>query len=237
MSYRVLGLLAVLALAGCNPPVASQVTLQEKVLPHPNPTTYDFDASIGEVRAAIRKEHEDWGQEMSIKYGNKTWGGDGDVASRQLYTRRLQMIGSESLVWKGDADSLARGLLTRPGNEDDAYLLGMEAPYSESQVYFQGGQPLIYHADFHIHLALLGSGRTRVEITTYDSRVAAGVDRSPTVHFSGSSLFTVAVAPTTVEEYQILRGIGQRLGVTNMPPLVTPRPDSSVRQVVKARNT
>ena len=237
MNYRALALVTALSLAGCGPPTVSQVSLQEKVLTRPNPTAYDFDAGIGEVKAAIQKQHEDWSHQMSTRYGHKICGGDGDAASRQIYTRRLQMIGLESLVWKGDADSLTRGLLTRAGNENDACLLGMEAPYSESQVYFQEGQPLIYHADFHIHLAPLGSGKTRVEITTYDSRVAAGVDRRFSVHSSGPGLFTVTVAPTTIEEYQILLGIGEKLGITNMPPLVTPGPASPVRQHVKARNT
>jgi len=209
------------------------VVFQEKVLPRANPTAFEFNASVSEVTNAVRRSHDEWSHEMSKKYGSKTWDGVGDAVSRRVHTRRLQMIGLESLVWKGDADSLTRGLLTKPGNENDAYLLGMEAPYCESAVYFQDGQPLIYHADFHIHLASVASGRTRVEITTYDPQVAAGVDRRFSPVSSGPGLFTVEVAPTTVEEYQILLGIGRILGTTNMPQLAIPGVDASAKQIVR----
>jgi hypothetical protein len=112
----------------------------------------------------------------------------------------------------------------------------MEVPYGESQVYFEGATPLIYYADFHIHVIPVASGKTRVEITAYDSRVAAGVDRRFSWVSSGPGLFVVAVAPTTVEEYQILLGIGEKLGTKNMPPLVLPGADAPVRQLVKPTN-
>jgi hypothetical protein len=210
-----------------------QVTLQERLLPHPNLTSYEFDATITDVKDAIQKACGDqWRQEQFEKNRGRVWKGGGDADSKKLLSMALQQ-GGESLLWKGDGDALARDLLTKAGNENDAYLVGMEVPCGESQVYFKDGQPLIYFADFHIHLTAVGLQKIRVEIFTYGSRVVAGVDESWSPH--GPSFIFVEVDPTTIEQYQILLRIGEQLGTKNMPPLVTPGSDSPVKQLTKPR--
>ncbi len=223
----------VLAAAGCERTGSTQISLQERLLPRANPTSYEFEANISETKAAIQRAYDDWHYETSKNYGERTWRGEGDAVSRRVYSRALQLIGHELLVWR-EGDALANGLLSKPGNENDAYLSGQEAPFCESEVYFKDGQPLIYYADFQIHLAGVGPKRTRVEILTYGSKVAVGVDKrfSP-VH--GPGFFLLDVAPTTVEEYQILLKIGEQLGAKEMPKLVAPGPDSAVRQITKPR--
>jgi hypothetical protein len=112
-------------------------------------------------------------------------------------------------------------------------LFGSTSPVGESQVYFKDGQPLIYYADFHIHLTPLDSKKTRVEIFTYGSSVVTGVDESWSPH--GPAFIFVNVDPTTIEQYQILLGIGQQLRMTNMPPLVTPGMDAPMKELTLPR--
>jgi len=137
------------------------------------------------------------------------------------------------LLWKGDGDVLAKNLLTSPGNENDAYLYGGTSPVGESQVYFKSGQPLIYYADFHIHLTAISSNKTRLEIITYGSRVIAGLDQSLSPH--GPSLIFVEVPPTTIEQYRILLGIGEELGAKEMPLLVAPGSGAPVKELIFSR--
>ncbi|MGA3266720.1 MAG: hypothetical protein ABSE16_07855 [Verrucomicrobiota bacterium] len=227
---------AVLALVGCEQHGASnveQLTVQEKVLPHPNLTNYEFDASVSDVTNAIKKAFgTDWYLAEAKKHRERVWEGRGDATTKHALTLALQSP-PPSLFFKGDADALSKNLLTKAGNENDAYLFGSTSPVSESQVYFKDGQPLIYYADFHIHLTALGAKKCSVDIFTYDSSVVAGVDESWSPH--GPSFIFVEVPPTTIEQYQILLGIGQQLGVTNMPPLVVPGPDAPVKELTLPR--
>jgi hypothetical protein len=234
MNYRVLGLVTAtaLALAGCGPPAVNQITLQEKLLPHPNPTNHVFDASVSDVKTAIKKGFAKWEDEQLKSNRNRVWKGGGDAEAKRLLTLALQLPPG-MLFWKGDADSLAKDLLTKPGNENDAYFYGTDSPVGESQVYFKDGQPLIYYTDFHIHLTALGPKRSRVEICTYDSSVVSGVEQRWAPH--GTSFIRVNVDPTTVEEYQILLRIGEQLGVKDMLPLATATADSPARQLTKPR--
>jgi hypothetical protein len=236
MNYPLLGFLAgiALAFAGCGQPPVPQVAFQRRLPPHPNPTNYEFEASITDVKAAVQKAcGDEWRKDLAGKSRGIVWKGGGDPQSRRFLTKALQQP-EPRLFWKGDADALAKGLLTKPGNEDDAYVYNADAAF-ESQVYFKDGQPLFYQADFHLHLTALGPRKTRVEIFTYDPCVGTGVDERWSPH--GPRLVRVVVEPSTLEEYQILLRIGEQLQTTNMPPLVTPGPDSSIQQLTKPRQS
>jgi hypothetical protein len=206
-----------------------QITLQEKMAPHTNPTSHEFDASISEMKSAIEKACGDKWQEEQVKTNQgRVWKGGGSSRAKHSLTQALQLSGAD-LLWKGDADALANNLLTKPGNEDDAYLYGGTSPVGESLTYFKDGQPLIYFADFHIHLVAIPPHKTRVDIFTYNSSVVAGVDESWSPH--GPSFIFVKVPPTTIEQYQILIRIGEALGVKDMPPLVKPLPDGPINEI------
>jgi hypothetical protein len=227
---------AVLLFASCGRHFESQgdqVTLQQRLAPHPNPTNYIFDATEADVKNAIKLGCKKWREELSAKYSNKVWAGDGDAVAKRFLTQALQISGEEALLWKGDGDALSKNLLTKPGNESDAYLWSDVSPIGESQVYYKNDQPLIYYADFHIHLSTVGQKKTRVDIATYNSSVAAGVDQSWSPH--GPSLIEVNVDPTTIEEYQILLHIGEQVGTKDMPPLVIPGPDAAVKELTLSR--
>lgn len=229
----------ILTLTGCGQsPVGqspvSRVILQEKLLLHPNPTNYEFDVGVGDVRESLKRAYDDeWRLAEAKKNRGRVWKGDGDADAKRLLTMLLQ-LGPGSLFFRGDADALAKGILTRPGNENDAYFYCTDSPVGESQVYFKDGQPLIYFADFHIHLTAVGPQKTRVEIFTYDSSVNTGV-YAPWSPAQGRSFIYVKVDPTTVEQYQILLRIGEQLGTKGMPLLVTPGPDSPVKELTLPR--
>lgn len=210
-----------------------EVAIQERLLPHPNPTNYEFEASVSDVKNAIKKAFDKWLTEQSKHNRERVWKGNSDPEAKRLLTMLLQLPPG-SLFWKGDADALSKHLLTKPGNENDAYFYGTDSPVGESQVYFKDGQPLIYFADFHIHITAVESRKTRVEIFTYDSSVNTSVN-APWSPAHGRSFVYVKVNPTTIEQYQILLGIGKQLGKNDMPPLVTPEPDVSVKELTLPR--
>jgi hypothetical protein len=213
---------------------ADRIILQAKLLPHLNPTNYEFDANIAEVKSSISNAFGNgWQKELAAKNKGVVWKGSGDDHSRLLLSRALQEP-MPRLFWKGQADALTKGFLTKSGNENDAYIYNSDAPV-ESTVYFKDGQPLIYYADFQIHLAAIDQHKTRVEIFTYDSNVGVGIDERWSPH--GPRLIRVAVKPTTVEEFQILLRIGEKLGFKNMSPLVTPQLDSPTRQFTMPRQS
>lgn len=229
-------IVVVLILTGSNRSYSGQgklITILEGILAHPNPTSYEFDAGPDVIKAAIKNSYEKWRDGQRKKYREKVWGGAGNAKRKHCLTLALQLSGMTQFLWKGDGDALSKNILTKPGNENDAYIYGGDTPVGESQVYYKDGQPLIYNADFHIHISSLGAHKTRVEIFTYDSSVVTGVDLSWSPH--GSSFISVKVDPTTIEEYQILLGIGDQLGTKNMPPLVTPGPPSPVKELKKTR--
>jgi hypothetical protein len=237
-NQRLLTKLVAIALlfAGCEQrhgTEAEQVTLQERILSHPNPTSYEFDAALGDVKEAIKTGYDKWREEQRKKYREKVWKGAGDTKSKHLLTLALQLSGLTQLLWKGDGDSLAKGILSKPGNENDAYIYGGDTPVGESEVYFKDGQPLIYYADFHVHLTAASPKMTRVEIHTHDSNVVTGVNESWSPH--GTSFTSVKVEATTIEEYEILVGIGEQLGAKGMPPLAVPGPDAPVKQLKLSR--
>ena len=110
-------------------------------------------------------------------------------------------------------------IFANPENQDDVYLHSFGTPICLSPVYFAGGKPLRYRAEFQLHLTALDDNSTRVAVITHDPKVING-SRCCGLHGYVSN--DVAVEPTTVEEYKILLFIGRVLGASDMPPLRLP---------------
>ena len=223
MSHHTIALLFgfLLSAPGCG---SAQVALQERPLSERNPTNYEFNASVKDVQAAIKRDFSyQWLEELRLKNKNP-------APTGPLYTA-LQMQGA-SLLWRGEGDSLSKKLLRQPGNEEDAYLYGGGSCVGLSQVYFKDGQPLVYFADFHIHLAVVSSARTRVTVLTYGPSVVAGLERR-VAH--GPAYVFVEVPPTSVEEYQILLRIGHELAIRNMPQIKLPGPETPMRNLSRPK--
>ncbi len=162
-----------LLLSGCG---SDKVTIQERPLPQRNPTNYEFNAPIPEVKSAIN----DARGEKSLDSQNPHEGGQ--------------------LTWKSDHNPFAKGVFSKSENENDAYLHGMGSSVGKSKVYLKDGKELPFYADFQIHLIPIGTSKTRVEIITHDSYVEAGTEWHP---FARAGIFAV-VESTSIEEYQIL---------------------------------
>lgn len=203
---------------------SDQITIEEHQLGERNPTNYEFNASIGDFQAAIKRAFgPEWTHELSLESNSTTPKGP-------MYSA-LEYRGA-SLLWKGQADTLSREILTKPGNEEDAYLCGDGQCVGLSQVYFKDGQPLIYYADFHIHLTSISASKTGVTIFTIDPNVVTGLEWH-VAH--GPAHVCVAVPPTSIEEYQILTRIGRQLHTREMPEIKLPSPDAPARKVQRPR--
>ena len=121
-----------------------------------------------------------------------------------------------------DHGAFGRDVLAQPGNEDDIYLTSFHFPITDSPVYRSlTGKQLPFTADFHVHVVTLGPFRTRVEVRALNAEVINGSYFSPGIHGFWQIRY-VAVAPTTIEEYRILRSIGEALGEKQMPPIRIP---------------
>jgi hypothetical protein len=187
---------------------AEQNRIEEKVLPIKNPVTYDFDASIGQVQAAIKQARgEGWQDTQNAGNGGE-------------------------LIWKSDGNPFAKKIFDDPKNQNDAYLCGMGDAVGKSRVYFKDREALTYYADFQIHLTAISASKTRVQIVTFDSRVKAGSEWGP---FVRAGVF-LTVEPTTIEEYQLLLDIGKQMSQSDMPQMFLPDPSKPGKAVVKPRH-
>ena len=108
-----------------------------------------------------------------------------------------------------------------PANTNDVYLHSFGFPFVLSAVYQGRDGGLPFSAAFHLHLTASGSN-TLVTVKALDTEVFNGqrYGWGP----CGPGYFTIhqKVEPTTVEEYIVLRHLGQYLGVTNMPTVILP---------------
>jgi hypothetical protein len=203
---------------------SDQVTIEERQLSERNPTNYELSASIGDVQAAIKRAFGyEWIHELRLQ-SNST------APKGPMYSA-LETRGA-SLLWKGEGDSLTKDILTKPGNEKDAYLWGGGRCVGLSQVYFKDGQPLIYFADFHIHLTSINASKTGVTVFTIDPNVVTGLEWH-VAH--GPAHVCVEVPPTSIEEYQILTSIGRQLHTRDMAEIKVPSPDALTSKTQRPR--
>ena len=171
--------------------------VESKPLPTPNPTTYIFYATPEEIHATVRK----------------------------LYKQQFSEGGLNNFYPTFPTDEFVReelkSLFGEPGNGNDVYLWYMHSPMGISQVYFVDGKPAPYIADFHLHITEKESGKTEVEVITFDPQVIAGRALLPGRHFIRPNIY-LPVAPTTIEEYSLLLKIGEQVGQEGMPALRVP---------------
>lgn len=110
-----------------------------------------------------------------------------------------------------------------PANARDLYLHTFQMPFTLSPVYRGPNGGLPFAAAFHLHLAGSNSN-TMVTVTASDTQVYNGTKFGVGPCGPGQGWNRQRVAPTTIEEYSILRYLGAYLGATNMPPLILPTP-------------
>ena len=141
-----------------------------------------------------------------------------DLKSIQEISRKNWNITSEES--KFSKTHLFHGVFENPKNIHDLYIDSYD-PISISNIYYRFFKPLEYSAGFHLHFEAVDTTSTKVSIYTYDSSVLYWGMPLP----SGDHAFVKEkdVAPTTIEEYEILMRIGNLVGVKDMPPLKLPK--------------
>ena len=195
------GFYVLLALAAC---VHNAVRMETHTLPERNPTAYPFEIPLEELRARVIEGLAHDRQFKNPIFGRTESGG------RALL--RVQEARSASWV----------EVLQRPGNDRDLYLTSSHEALWASPIYRgpEGGLPFL--AAFHVHFAPIGPARTSVSVTALDTEVLNGQTTGMPGH--GRANRYVRVEPTSIEEYVILRYMGNILGVGSMPKVILPAP-------------
>jgi hypothetical protein len=198
-----LGLILVLA-ASCT---RGRSRIQTRLLPHPNPTVYTFPLPVEETRSEALEA-------FSIEH----------QAHKPIFPRSQEGQHFQTTLFPEYSTNAVFGeaIFRDQGNTNDIYLHSMNDPFTASSVYRgrHGGLPFI--AAFHLHLTSAGSNSTIVQIAALDPTVMNGEKFGCGPCGPGYGRICDKVQPTTVEEYTILRYLGQFLGVTNMPEVILP---------------
>jgi hypothetical protein len=182
---------------GCNP---NRNVIEVTSLPVKNPTVYDFNASLEQVKKAISEAR------------GTNW----------QFDAGLQHV-DQVLSWKEDDNPFAKKIYAKSENGNDAFIWGMANTIGKSQVYSKDGKELEYYADFHLHLVALNPTKIRVEVFTYNNYVKAGTEWHP----QAQAGIHLVVPPSSIEEYQILLDVGKELGEKDMPKLIVPAPGAA----------
>ena len=190
-----------LALAGC---LHNTVRMETRTLPERNPTVYPFEMPLEELRARVIEGLATGRQVKNPIFGRTESGGLAVLSVRE----------AEDTSWVE--------VLQLPGNERDLYLTASTEPLWASPVYRgpDGGLPFL--AAFHVHFAPIGPTRTSVRVTALDAQVLNGQTTGMPGH--GRANRYVRVEPTSIEEYVVLRYMGNILGAGSMPTVILPTP-------------
>lgn len=157
-----------------------------------NPTIFTYSYSIDRVKSTILDQFKDYNY------------------------RKMGLYFKENFY----PDSLS--IFTQIGNENDFCLSTYDDPIGKSYLYLKNGRPLDYIASFHLHLVVIDSSQTKIEVRTLKSKVVDGLNLLPNVHGVRSFKYQ-KVDPSTIEEYEILLRIGAALGQKEMPRLKEPK--------------
>jgi hypothetical protein len=179
--------------------------VQTRNLARPNPTSYSFPFSSQHVHDAA----------MVAFSSDCQW--KHPVFGRQSSPYRWP-IWLESVT----NASYSKAIFSDPLNAQDLYLHCGHDPVVPSAVYVGKGGNLPFIADFHLHLQMADSNATVVSVAALNAEVINGEHFGIGSCGPGMANTYVPVKPTTVEEYTILRYLGNYLGVTNMPAVNLP---------------
>ena len=167
-----------------------------------NPTSYVFPGSLPEVREKVLAAFRDFPTSRSFASSFSP-----NSRSFHMFVRTREEHGDFEPVFAS------------PENRDDLYLHSHGEPIDPSEVYYGGGVPLRYRAEFQLHLTASNGNSTHISVITHKPSVING---TVCCGLHGYKSNDVAVESTTIEEYRILLFIGRLLGVTDMPPLRLP---------------
>ena len=182
--------------------------IETSSLPSPNPISYSFSLSVAEV-------HERALQAFSIEHQI-----DHPIFGRSSLAAHLE----DTLDTECATNAVfGQAVFRDPANAQDIYLHTFHTPFVVSPVYHGSAGGLPFIATFHLHL-VASDTNTTVTVIASDTEVINGTKFGIGPCGPGQGNVYVSVKPTTVEEYSILRYLGDYLGVTNMPPVILPKP-------------
>lgn len=182
------------------------VHVRARPLPKPNPTYYSFPLPLDELRAKSL-EAFDLPRQMARPIFGSAF---------------IRMVFSDTFcVETATNAAFGTAIFQNPANVNDIYLHTFNQPFEISPVYYarEGGLP--FFGAFHLHLTSVGSN-TLVTVTALETKVASGSTSGCSAVAIAPTLMYKKVEPTTVEEYTILKYLGDYLGQTNMPDVIRP---------------
>jgi hypothetical protein len=196
-----IGLCVLLASGGC---VYNAVRMETRKLPERNPTVYQFELPLEELRARLIAGLARSQQRENPIFGKAKWGWSEPI---------FQVEAGEVKSWPT--------ILLLPENARDLYLHASDRIW-ESPIYRGPREGLPFLAAFHVHFAAISPTLTSVSVTALETKVINGQTTGMPGH--GRARRTVPVAPTSIEEYVVLRYICNILGVRSMPKVILPPP-------------
>jgi len=182
--------------------------LQTRKLEKVNPTSQSFSLPLKEVRERLIDA-------FSI---------DSQIRNRRVFTFKGSW-GSNSVreltlsLETKEKALFGREVFEDPKNKYDIFLHMFGDPIT-SRTYFVSGRPLGYRASFHLHLTSETDGNTSVSVRVVRPTVIKGIGGVGPHGFYSKD---VPVPPTTIEEYELLRYVGNVLGEGRMPDVQYPR--------------
>lgn len=182
--------------------------LQKKELKGNNPTSYTFSSDLNSIR---NKLIAGFSIENQVKNTNVF---AFKSLSRPRYARDVML----SLETEKDA-LFGKDIFKKKANHNDLYLHTFGDTIT-SHSYFALGKPLEYRVGFDIHFQPEPDGRTRIFVNAVNPTVIKGIGGIGAHGFYSND---IPVAPTTIEEYQLLRYIAYLLGENKMPPVHYPQ--------------
>ncbi len=178
--------------------------METRTLPERNPTAYQFQIPLEELRAGVI---------AGLTYDKQL--------DRPIFGR-TESDGLALLSVREAGNTTYVKVLQLPGNERDLYLTASHEPLWESPVYRGPHDGLPFLAAFHVHFAAISPTRTSVSVTALDTEVLNGQMTGMPGH--GRANRYIRVEPTSIEEYVVLRYMGSILGVRSMPKVILPAP-------------
>ncbi|HEX2868064.1 MAG TPA: hypothetical protein VHO03_13545 [Ignavibacteriales bacterium] len=173
-----------------------EISYRKLTLHQKNPTSYVFNYDVKRMWDTIKSVQNDFDRELD---------------NTRPISLTLHYIGTDLFT----VDSV---IFVKPENRHDFVLFSFHEEY---KLYSSAEGRVSYSATFHIHLDSLERNKTRVTIFTLYSTIF--VDVNSIIQHAPGAYNYYPVEPTTIEEYQILRAIGKKMGIIQtMPELILP---------------
>lgn len=183
--------------------------IEHKTLSSPNPTSYVFSSPFPKVLAAM--------DDLCSKDRPLS---DADTPTSRAISRCDRS--SEVDVYTRECPSCRRDhpLYTPKFNPDaNQDRIVFETRNFDSRSYFVNGKPVSNWCLYVVILQRIDSAKTRVTIEPIDLRAVNG-----TAHGIHGAIVThiVNLKPTSIEEYEVLYYLGNRIGESGMPLIQLP---------------